>query len=71
VELEAMFQSMLHKEVLGGKVQAQVFIDKTGTIFLVNESQGWFKDQTYQVRHPYVRELQERREVKVEFNPTA
>ena len=67
---EAMFQSMLLEELLGRKIQAQVFIDNTGAIFLVKNHKFGSRTKHIAVRHFYLRELQERGEVKVEFIPT-
>jgi hypothetical protein len=68
---EAMFQSMLLEELLGRKVQATVFIDNTGAIFLVKNHKVGSRTKHIAVRHLYMRELQERGQVKVEFIPTA
>jgi hypothetical protein len=69
---EAMFQSMLLEELLGRKVQATILINNTGAIFMVkNHNRVSSRTKHIAVQHLYVRELQERGEVKVEFIPTA
>ena len=68
---EAMFQSMLLEELLGRKVQAIIFIDNTGAIFLVKNHKVGSRTKHIAVRHLYMRELRERGEVKVQFIPTA
>jgi hypothetical protein len=68
---EAMFQSMLLEELLGRKVQATIFIDNTGAIFLVTNHKVGSRTKHVVVGHLYMRELQERGSVKVEYIPTA
>jgi hypothetical protein len=64
---ETMFQSMLLEELFGRKVQAQVFIDNTaGAIFLFKNHKAGPRTKHYiEVRHLYMRELQERGEVRL------
>jgi hypothetical protein len=66
---EAMFQSMLLEELLSCKVKAIIFIDNTRAIFLVENHKVGSRTKHIAVWHLYMRELQKKGEVKVEFIP--
>jgi hypothetical protein len=66
-----MFQSMLLEELLGQNVQAIIYIDNTGAIFLVKNHKVGSRTKHIAVQQLYMRELQERGDMTVEFIPTA
>jgi hypothetical protein len=63
-----MFQSMLLEELLRRKVQATIFINNKGAIFLVKNHKDSSMTKDIRLRHLYMRELQDRGRVKVELD---
>jgi hypothetical protein len=68
---KAVFQSMLLEELLCQRVKAIIFIYNTGASFLVKNHKARSRTKHIAVRHIYMRELQERGRVQIEFIPTA
>lgn len=65
---EAMFTNMLLEELLGRKpLPAIIYEDNTGAIFLVKNQQVGTRTKHIDIRHHFIRNLQENKQIEVRF----